>query len=267
MLLSVSALDLTRIAKAEYHKNSTVSQTIKDSWTSLPFDNPNIIIAYTNYVNVLITGFSPDYVNFGVESNVSSFNSVEFQKYKTFLSQVYASLKMAHPNIPMFISFIVDESNQGFLYANQLIPYTDMIGISAYPYTTISSSASGNTNPDLFPANFFEKYITMANKPFCFAETAYIAENLVVPFYNLNKQGNPEWQKKYLEKVCQLSQTYNAEFLIWFCSKDYDEGNLYLQQQGLYTDLFALWQDTGLIDQNNNHRISYDLWLNWMAKS
>jgi hypothetical protein len=266
ILLSVAALNLTRTQKADYYPQSTVTQTIKDTWNALPSNHPNIITAYVNYISWLIDSFQPDYVNYGVESNVLTFPTSDFVAYKDFLSQVYPILKNKYPNLPFFISFIVDESNEGFSNATQLLPYTDYIGLSAYPYVTVSSSASGNTNPALFPANYFEKFITMTNKPFAFAETGYIAENLLIPSYSLNKQGNQEWQKAYLEKICQLGNQYNAKFIIWFCSKDYDAGITTIQSLGLYQDLFLFWRDTGLKDQNGTKRPSYTSWISWMEK-
>ena len=41
-------------------------------------------INYINYVNYLIAGFNPDYVNFGVESNLETFTVAVFSKYKDF---------------------------------------------------------------------------------------------------------------------------------------------------------------------------------------
>lgn len=266
ILLSVSALNLTRLQKADYYTNSTVSSTVQDTWEDLPVNHPNVVTAYVNYISWLIDSFQPDYVNYGVESNVLTFPAADFALYKDFLSQVYSILKSDYPDIPLFVSFIVDESNEGFNYAQQLLPYTDIIGLSSYPYVTVSSSVNGNTNPALFPDNYYEKFITMANKPFCFAETAYIAEDLVISSYNLNKQGNEEWQKAYLEKICQLSNKYDAEFLIWFCSKDYDAGIVTIQSLGLYQDLFLFWKDTGLKNQNGKKRLSYHLWNQWMSK-
>jgi hypothetical protein len=266
IFLSISALNLTRIHKADYYLNSTVSSTIQDSWNTLPQNHPNVVTAYVNYVSWLIDSFQPDYVNYGVESNNSLFPSTDFSNYKDFLSQVYPQLKALYPNLPFFVSFIVDETNEGFSNANQLLSYTDYIGLSAYPYVTVSSSISGNTDPALFPTNYFEKFITMANKPFVFSETGYIAENLIIPSYSLNKQGNEAWQKAYLEKICQLGNQYNAKFIIWFCSKDYDAGITTLQSLGLYQDLFLFWRDTGLINQNGNPRPAYSLWNEWLAK-
>ena len=266
IFLSVSALDLSRKQKAAYYRKSTQPQSVKDSWTSFAVNDPRVITAYINYVSWLADYFQPSFINFGVESNSLQFDPLVFQQYKSFIAQVYQALKIKYPGTPLMVSFMVDESAEGFSFAQQLLPYTDIIALSAYPYITVSSSVSGNTDPALFPANYFERFINMAGKPWGFAETGYTAENLVVPSYSLNKQGTPAWQKAYLEKICGLAAEYNAKFLVWFCSKDYDAGNITLQSLGLYQDLFALWQDTGLKDQVGNPRPAYETWKQWFSK-
>jgi hypothetical protein len=268
IFLSISALALNRTSRPDYYTNAPATDSIKNYWRQLPFNDSKIVTAYVNYVSWLIDQLQPVYVNYGVESNASGWNPAAFQLYKNFLSQVFTRLKIRYPSIPFFISFIVDESTEGFNYASQLISYTDFIGLSAYPYVTVSSSAGGNTDPQLFPANYFEKFANLdANKPLAFAETGYIAENLVISSFNLNKQGNAGWQKDYLEMVLKFCNDKKAKLFIWFCSKDYDAGNIRLRSLNLYQDLFGLWEDTGLKDENGNERPSYKSWLQWMQKS
>lgn len=267
IFLSVSALSLTRNTKAEYYQNVPVSDSIKNYWRQLPFDDSKIVTAYVAYVNWLIGQFQPLYVNFGVESNVSTWNAASFIQYKNFIAQVYQQLKTNHASIPFFISFIVDESNEGLNYAGQLVGFTDYVGLSAYPYVTVSSSANGNTDPKLFPANYFERFTNLApSKPVAFAETGYIAEDLVIPFYNLNKQGNAGWQNDYLEMVLKFCSDKKAKLFIWFCHKDYDAGNNTLRTLGLYQDLFGIWEDTGLKDEAGRERPSYKTWGEWMKR-
>lgn len=266
IFLSVAALNLTRREKAGYHSKSTMPQSIKDSWTARAVNDPAVIAAYVKYVSWLADNLQPSFINFGVESNSLLFDPAEFLRYKDFIGQVYAALKTKYTGIPLMVSFMVDESAAGFSNAQQLLPYTDYIALSAYPYVTISSSNSGNTDPALFPVNYFERFINMANKPWGFSETGYTAENLIVPSYSLNKQGTSAWQRDYLSMVCKLADNYKAKFLVWFCSKDYDAGNATLQSLGLYQDLFALWQDTGLKDQSGSARPAYQTWEEWFKK-
>ena len=269
IFLSVSALAVNRTSKASYYNNASTATNIKNYWENLPFDDPKVITAYVNYVNWLIDKFHPIYVNYGVESNGMLWNPVEFVKYKYFLAQVYQKLKIDNPNIPLFISFIVDESPQGFAYASQIMTYTDFIALSAYPYIGVSSSSNGDTNPANFPANYFEKYINLsATKPLAFAETGYAAENLVIPGLSLNKQCNEIYQKEYLEKVLAICKDKKAKLFIWFCPKDYNTLITNLQNQAIYSqqtiDLLSLWKDIGLINENGVQRPAYNTWLNWM---
>lgn len=265
--LSVAALNLTRKEKADYYSNVVVTDSIKNYWKQIPFNNPKIVTAYINYISWLIDQFQPVYVNYGVESNLPSWDPGQFALYKTFLQQVFSELKIKYPSLPFFVSFMVDESSEGLANAAQLLPYTDFIGLSAYPYVSVSSSANGNTDPGLFPANYFERFINLdAGKPMAFAETGYIAEDILIPSFNLNKKGNADWQNKYLASICELCEKRKAKLLVWFCSKDYDKGNATLQSLGLYQDLFGLWQDIGLKDENGQQRPAYQTWTQWVGR-
>jgi hypothetical protein len=84
-----------------------------------------------------------------------------------------------------------------------------------------------------------------------------------VPSFILNKQGNAQWQNEYLQMICNLTNERKGKFIIWFCHKDYDAANNTLRSLGLYQDLFAFWEDTGLTDENNIQRPAYNTWLNW----
>ncbi len=268
IFLSVAALNLSRKQKADYYGSSSQTDSIKNLWHQLPANDARTVTAYINYISWLIDQFQPVYVNYGVESNSALWEAGQFLQYKDFLRQVYPLLKQKYPSIPFFLSFMVDESTQGYDNAKQLLSYTDFIGLSAYPYVTVSSSSGGNTDPALFPANYFEKFITLdETKPLAFAETGYIAQDLLIPSFSLNKQGRPDWQSKYLERICQLCNSRKAKLLIWFCSKDYDAGNAYLKSHGLYQDLFGLWQDTGLKDEAGKQRPAYQTWMQWLAKT
>jgi hypothetical protein len=267
IFLSVSTLNLTRKEKADYYSRAAVTDSVKNYWKQLAFNDNKVVTAYINYISRLIDTFQPVYVNYGVESNNSTWNPAEFVLYKDFLLKVYSQLKTKYPGIPFFISFMVNETTEGYSYASQLVAYTDFIGLSAYPYVVVSSSANGNTDPKNFPADFFTKFINLAPaKPLAFAETSYIAENLIIPSFSLNKQGNDGWQKDYLEMICKLCNERKVKMLIWFCHKDYDAGNNTLRNLGLYQDLFGFWEDTGLKDETGRERPAYQSWLQWVQK-
>jgi hypothetical protein len=266
ILLSVAPLNLSRKQKADYYLKATVSDSIKNYWLAQSVNSQQVVNAYINYISYLIDQFNPNYVNYAVESNSLAWDANSFTAYKDFLSQVYPRLKTKYPGIPFFASFMVDESVAGLTNASQLLPYSDYIGLSAYPYITVSSANNGNTDPALFPAGYFERFINLDNsKPFLFAETGYIAKNLSIPNLQISKQGTTSWQNAFLDQICKLTNNHKGIMLIWFCSKDYDAGNATLQSMGLYTDIFGLWQDIGLKDANGAERPAYQTWLQWMA--
>jgi len=268
VFLSVAPLDLTRKQKAGYYRESTlISQTIKDHWSALAISDNKVVTAYVNYVSYLVDQLNPQFLNYGVESNEMRWNPASFQLYKDFLSKVYAQLKVKYPSLPIFISFMVYEDPLATHLAAQLIPYTDYVSLSAYPYIVALSTADGNTDPSRFADDLFTRFINLAPaKPFGFAETGYIAEDLIVPSFSLNKRGNTQWQKEYLNLVCRLTNDKKGKFVIWFCNQDYDAGNNRLKALGLYTDLFALWEDTGLIDEHGMFRPALQTWKEWLNK-
>lgn len=268
ILLSSSALSLTRKEKTVYSTYSTnVSSAIKNQWQSLSFNDVKVVTAYTNFMKLLIDSLQPSFINYAVESNVDTWDETAFAAYKNFVSKVYQQLKISYPSIPIMVSLMVNETPQSLSFANQLLPYSDYIALSAYPYTHVSSSATGNTDPSLFPADYFTRYINLApDKPLCFAETGYIAEPLIIPSFSLNKQGTAAWQQAYLQMICNLVNEKKGKFIIWFCHKDYDAAIVRLQALGQYQDLFSLWTNTGLINEANVERPVYTTWLEWMNR-
>lgn len=257
ILLSVSALDLSRKAIAPYYRDSlAVSAEVRQHWKSLPIDHPDRITAYVKFIGWLVDQFNPDWINYAVESNLAEWEPAEFQQYKNFLQQVYNALKTSYPQTPLFLSSMVTEQALSIAHARELLPFSDYVALSAYPYTHISSSS--------LPDGYFEQWLALApEKPWCFAETAYIAEPLSIPEYSLNKEGNAALQKDYLDQLLKLLDQRKGQFLIWFCYKDYNAAIKRLKESGQYQPLFSFWQDTGLFDEANQARPSLQSWRNY----
>jgi hypothetical protein len=268
ILLSVAPLDITRHHKAGYTTDVDTPETAHAQyWGQLAPNDPKVITAYVNFVSILIDSLHPSFVNYGVESNATTWDDAGFALYRDFLSKVYPQLKAKYPSLPFFLSFIVDESPPAMEMARQLLNFTDYISLSAYPYTGASSTADGNTDPSRLPKDYFTRWLDLApDKPWAFAETGYIATDLTIPAYQLNKHGKDSWQQDYLDLVCGLCNQRKAKFLIWFCSRDYDATVRRLQSMGAYQDLFGLWEHTGLIDSAGRQRPAYTSWLDWMHR-
>lgn len=266
ILLSVAALDLSRHEKAAYYQLARQKDSIVNYWKQLPLNDPKVITAYVKYISYLVDALQPHYVNYGVESNDFNWDPVKFVQYKDFIGKVYAQLKSKYTTIPFFVSFMVNSAPAALQYAAQLLNYTDYVSLSAYPYIELIALHK-NADPKLLPADYFTRFIELApQKPWGFAETGYAAEDLTIPAFALNGRGTEAWQSDYLDLICRLCHDKKASFLVWFCHKDYDAAAATLQSLGLYTDLFGLWKDIGLVDEQGRHRPAFDLWEKWVRK-
>lgn len=200
IFLSVAPLNLTRHEKADYYRvPDSITDSIKNHWNALPVNDARVITAYVHYISFLIDELDPAYVNYGVESNEISWDAAAFIQYKDFLAQVFMQLKAKYPGLPFFLSFMVSEHPVALSLAHQLLPFTDHIALSAYPYVHVSTTANGNTDPKLFPSDLFTRFTDLAPaKPWGFAETGFIAEDLSIPSFSLQKTGNHVCKKEYL---------------------------------------------------------------------
>lgn len=258
VLLSVAALDISRKKRAGLYQNKGTWPS--EDWQRRAWNDSQLITAYARFVTRLADTLNADYINFGVESNLGTWDEAQFESYKEFLKAVYAQLKQHFPTTPIFISNMVVPDAGFFEHAQSLRGIGDWTGLSCYPYSSIGSTQLGSTDPDLMEKNLLEIYINLSNRPWCMAETGFIAEDLKMPQQGISKRGTPEWQWKYLNKVFQLASNSDCKLIVWFCHRDYDYGTKTLKAVGAYTELFSLWQDTGFENEDGQKRPAYSLW-------
>ncbi len=262
VLLSVAPLAFSRKEKAGYYRGKNENDKGVD-WVAKPFDDTMVATAYARFVSRMAHEFNASFINFGVESNSKDWDTTNFAKYKIFLKRVYSKLKSEFPSLPIFISVMVVPEPGFKTNASALADIGDWTGISCYPYSSIGSTTLGSTDPDLIEKNLLESYIDLANKPWCFAETGYIAQDLYMPQTGISKRGLPEWQYKYLNQIFTLANRRNCQLMVWFCHRDYDAGTRTLKAIGAYLEFFSLWQNTGFEDENGWKRPAFKLWSDW----
>ncbi len=145
-----------------------------------------------------------------------------------------------------------------------LMTYSDYMAVSTYPFWLYHQNNT-NSKPDNIPSNWLTEMRDLApQKPFVVSETGYIAEDLVIPPYQVNVQGNPEWQKIYTQKLCQKANDLNAEFICWFVYQYYD---LMCQQITNPPPYFLVWKDNGMQDGDGQARPSLNVWQEWLTKN
>jgi hypothetical protein len=259
ILLSVAPLKISRKERAGAYSGSANTA----AWANKPFGDTTVVNAYVNFINYLMNELHPDVINYGVESNSGEWNAADFEEYKKFLSQVHSKLTALHPGKPFFLSFMVTPDVKFLNNAKALEPYTDYITLSAYPYTYIGSPVYGSSSPALIPKGLFQSYFDInTSKPCAFAETGFIAEDLSIT--GINKEGNEQWQKEYVDQIFDLCENNHAKFIIWFCPYDYSDAVNTFNAIGYTNDLAKLWEHTGLVNAGLIERPACKIWKDWL---
>ena len=239
-------------------------------WADRTFDDPEVIEAYLNYARYLIHRFQPNYFNYAIEATDSfEQNDPRFDRFLTFAEQVYTTLKQENPDLPIFVSistFSFEEGEEAtrMALAKRIMPFTDFVAISTYPYYVTPPGNSDHANPEALPRDWFSRWAALApEKPFAIAETAFPAEDVALGLF-VNIEGRSEWQAAYLNWMFNELNALDAEFVSWFVSRDYDQGWVLLEEWGS-EEFTKFWKDTGLLDGDGGERPSLTVWDAWLA--
>jgi hypothetical protein len=201
LLLSVGLLNLDRDDLADDFDGETPAYT--------QLDDPHIEEAYTKHVNYLLEAFEPNYLVITIEANELKENSPDkWEAYKRLISRVKMRIKTAYPDLAISESVSFHnvynpnqdepdaEIQETLDYMNEL----DFAAISYYPFLNGLSNQSDIQG--MF--DFLHEYV---NQPIAFVENAQIAEDLVIPNFNLSIRGSQDDQEAYLQTLLTNAQT------------------------------------------------------------
>jgi hypothetical protein len=255
--LAVTPLNFFRNGLA-LHRGANGNETLTSPWDGYALDNPDVITAYVAHCENMISIFHPDYFAYAIEANMLyTQDSAQWPAFVNLAQATYTAIKASHPDLPVFVSlqasfFHSDESGQTAAI-QQILPYTDFITVSAYPYTSYADPAN-------IPADFYTSVAALASdKPFAFAETAWPAENVTSP-YPVDITETPQRQQAYLQRLLADADSLHAKFINWFFTRDYDDfWNNYLSTDS-NANIIRLWKDTGLYDGAGNARPALTDW-------
>jgi hypothetical protein len=241
---------------------------IGEPWASASFDHADVIQAYKNYAQTAIEFFDPDFLCIGIEVNLLSLNTPEkWQSYVNLNRQTYLYLHDKYPSLPIFVSVFANDYYPGITEAdhqqqksqfNDIAPYTDYLALSVYPY--ISGLLTDNV-----PTDYFKVMDEISDKPIAIAESGYMAEPISIHFGEnqvINYQGSEQKQLDWIRFLLQQAQQRDFRFVINFINKDYDV----LCQQLNCADILRLWEDTGLVDENDRPRMALSVWDDYLAR-
>ena len=68
-----------------------------------------------------------------------------------------------------------------------------------------------------------------------------------------------------MDFLLRKTNEINAEFVIWFVVRDYDQGMETLKKVGVNLEGAELWRDTGLLDGVGATRPALRIWDSWLS--
>ena len=265
--LAVSPFNSLRTDIAPYWGSST-GMALPSPWDTLDIGNAYVVSAFANFVDEGIKKFDPLYINYAIEINEYYHNQTgHLSELTYFCSNVYTFLKNKYPNKKFMVSFVLKDPGSTTMtdtatLFNSIKDYTDIIGVSVYPYAFFSHSDKGD--PNNLPSDWLSQIETVApGKPYFIAETGFVGEDLSIPDFSLSVTSNEDRQDLYVQKLFQEAEAIEAEGIIWFTAYDFDT----LWSNDLGDNLSLIWRDTGLKDGNQVKRKALTRWENELSKN
>lgn len=258
--LSVTPLNLARDGLA-LHWGTEPHQERPGKWAAKDLDDPEVIDRYLAWCRDLIRRFRPEYVTYAIDVNVlAKKNATAWTKLMSLIKKVYPALKSDFPTIPFSLSIQLEEYLLGGKdqeeAVKQILPYTDMLCVSLYPYLLHED-----------PARSARELIARASaiapdKPLAVSETGYPAEELELA--GQKRKGSETWQDEYLRILLEDCRKHSAKFVVWLIPRDYDRLWELIKHNGAPVELFKLRRDTGLLDGNGKPRRALQTWAQWL---
>lgn len=266
--VSTTPINFLRTGLAAY-RGEKDDMPLPAPFDSYGFDHPDVLRAYLRYCEDLIAYFEPDTFIFSIEANLLMKLRPElWESYMTLHRAVYTALKASHPDLPLVASVTGIDLLEGYTDANHedqmraladLVDYTDILGLSVYPYMTAYMT-------NALPEAMFDDLAALTDKPLAITETGYPAQSFGINIeggQRLEFDSDSTKQERYIQLMLNEAQQHEFRFVINFVLRDYDA---LWQQIGANEDLTIAWRDTGLYDEDGGERPALAVWREWLGK-
>ncbi|GEM89243.1 hypothetical protein [Oceanithermus desulfurans] len=253
------------------HWGARDHEPLPPEWAGRSFDDPEVISAYLNYLRRLVRTLEPDLLAYGIEVNAAyTPDDPRFAEFLAFCRKVYPVLKREFPDLTVFLTFQTDSWEVGrtdqLEVTRRLLPYTDLIALSTYPYVTPEAVRRGSAE-GLPPEGWLDVWAALdPDKPLAVSETGFAAEDLVIPAYGFDVRATPGMQAAYVQRLLSDLERLKARFVVWWEVRDYDEGYAFLKEHGLDDPALLIWKDIGLEDGRGRPRPALEVWDAWRAR-
>jgi len=244
------------------------NEALPGEWANRNWSSPEVIQAYISFASDMILRFQPTHFEYGTEASELILNNpVGYLEFLVFAQAVHNSLSTLFPNVKLMTSVALKSPGSTEMQLieasyGQLMPYTDVLGISVYPYVFYNHADRGD--PANMPTNWLTQITNISGTtPLAISETGWIAEDLDIPDFSYSENSDPAKQSAYATQMLQAADDMDMEFVIWWTVADFDT----LWSDTLFQDSIAkIWKDIGLYDENQNPRSVVTVWDGWLAR-
>ncbi len=260
LLISITPLNLTRTELVLYWGESD-NMPLPDPWNSYQLDHPDVRAAYFNYARKVIEFFDPDYFAIGIEVNVAQVNAPNtWIAYKELHKFHYPALKDEYPGLPIFATYTLshmngldggDRDSQRKEIA-EILEYSDLIGLSVYPYGWFYPSGKADPIPD----DLFDIALDF-DKPIAVTESGAPSQDFKV--FGKQYRFSEEYQRKWIDFLLHTAGENRFEFVVNWASLDFDK-LLEIMPDKETKDLATIWVYTGMERSNGCQKSALAVW-------
>jgi hypothetical protein len=268
LFLSVTPLNEGRNSM-ELYRGEDEDMPIPDSFRDIAFNDAIVKKAYLNYCRRAVDYFQPDYFAVGIEVNELFHNSRQmWSPFVELHKHIYTELKKSYPDLPILFTVSLhnltnpswEDRKEQQDEITKLLEFTDIAGISYYPFMAGQSER---------PTEIFDWVKDFTDKPVAITETGFPAEDIVLKTYGITIPGSPEKQASYFETLLDRAGKDDYLFVIAFLYRDYDAlfGKIFpeLEKRDLTMDIFSVWRDCGMVDENGTERPALEVWRRYLS--
>ena len=268
IFLSLTPLNESR-NKMEFYRGKDEDMPVPAPFNDKMLNDPIVKKAYLTYCQRAVEFFQPDYLAITIEANELFHNTPNlWASFVELYKDTYTALKKDHPKLPIFFTVSLHNmTNPGWkdreeqqAEIKKLLEYSDILGISYYPFM------AGQSEKPIETLDWIRKF---TDKPLAITETGFPAEDIVLKSYNMTIKGSPEMQETYFKTLLGRGNQDGYLFVIDFLYRDYDALfktiSAQLEKRDLTMDIFLVWRDCGLVDENGVKRPAFDVWKSYLS--
>jgi uncharacterized protein (TIGR03067 family) len=242
-------------------KKADKSGPIPPALQGKPYNDPLVKKAYLAYCRRAVKFFQPDYLCIGSDANeIYMAGRDKWQAYTELHRYVYAQLKREHTRLPIFASFALHAmfNKRGVMQSEfqRLMPFNDIVAVSYFPFMVPAAR-----RPSVYGwlTSVFDRY----RKPYAMVQTGALAETVRLPQSGQEFPGSSATQSAHFESLLALAHKRKFAFVVNFVGHDMDQ--LWDRLKDVLPEVFMIFRDCGMIDENGFERPAFAVWKRYFA--